>query len=355
MADIKAILSYSLVGNTLGEYLVALVVFLGIVAALHIFKSVIIHYLRSLAQKTKTDLDDMVIEAIDHIEWPFYFFLGLTAGVHFLNTFEWIHKGSYYVAIIVITFYAIKMLQHIISYSAKKIQDTQEDKTNASIISLMSTIVKIFLWVTAFLLILSNLGYDVTSLMAGLGIGGIAVALALQNILGDLFASLSIYFDKPFKVGDFIIIGEHVGTVKKVGIKTTRIQSLWGEEIVVSNAEMTSTRVRNFGKLKRRRIQFTFGVTYDTPTIKLKKIPEYVKNIFDKIDIVDLDRVHWKEYGDFSLNYEVIYYVNDSEYTKYMDVQQEVNMALKEKFEAERIEFAYPTQTILLNKESEKN
>ena len=186
--------------------------------------------------------------------------------------------------------------------------------------------------------------------MAGLGIGGIAIAFALQNILSDIFASFSIYFDKPFKVDDFIIIGDDKGVVKKIGIKSTRIQTLQGEELVISNKELTESRVHNYKKMERRRIVFVFGVTYETPTEKVKKIPSIIKDIIEKTELADIDRVHFKEFADFSLNFEVVYYLKTSDYAEYMDTQQEINLAMKEHFEKEQIEFAYPTQTVFVHK-----
>ena len=214
----------------------------------------------------------------------------------------------------------------------------------------LKKVVKGVLWAIAIIIVLSNFGYNVSTLAAGLGIGGIAIAFAFQAILGDIFASFSIYFDKPFKIGDFILIGNDMGTVKHIGIKTTRIQTLQGQELIVSNKELTETRVHNYKKMERRRISFTFGVEYDTKLKKLEKILEIVKEIFKKIKIADLDRVHFKQFGDFSLNFEVVYYVNKPDYLEYMDTQQEINFALKERFEKESIEFAFPTQTIYVNK-----
>jgi len=179
-----------------------------------------------------------------------------------------------------------------------------------------------------------------------LGIGGVAVAFALQNVLGDIFASISIYFDKPFKVGDFIIIGEDMGVVKKIGLKSTILESLWGQDIVVSNRELTTVRINNYRTMKKRRVVFTFGVLYETPTKKMEKIPKMVEDIFAKIKLLDLDRVHFKTFAASSLDYEVAFYVDTGEYKKYMDLRQEVNLALKQKFEEEGIEFAYPTQTL---------
>jgi small-conductance mechanosensitive channel len=200
------------------------------------------------------------------------------------------------------------------------------------------------------LLILSNIGVNITSLIAGLGIGGLAIAFALQRILEDFFSSFSIYFDKPFEEGDFIIVGSDMGVVKHIGLKTTRLQTLQGQELVISNKELTDSRVNNYKKMKKRRIVFTFGVEYSTPVAKMKKINKIVEAIFKKIEGADLDRVHFKEFGDFSLNYEIVYYVKTGDYLEYMNIQQEINLTLKQQFEKENIEFAFPSQTIYMKK-----
>lgn len=200
------------------------------------------------------------------------------------------------------------------------------------------------------IIVLENLGYNVKSLATGLGIGGIAVALAMQNVLSDIFASFSIYFDQPFRVGDFIVIGNERGTVKNIGVKSTRLQSLQGEELIISNKELTQAQIHNYKKMQRRRIVFGFGVVYDTPVAKLKKILDIVKEITESIDIVDLDRVHFTKFGDYSLQFEVVYFLNSNDYTKYMDIQQEINLKIKEKFEKEKIKMAFPTQTIQVDK-----
>ena len=183
------------------------------------------------------------------------------------------------------------------------------------IIKFLGTIIKVILWVAAGALVLDNMGYKITSLIAGLGIGGVAVALALQNILGDLFSSFAIYFDKPFKIGDFIVVGEYMGTVKKIGIKTTRIQALQGEEIVIPNNELTNAKVQNFGVMEKRRIVFSLGLNYNTPFDRLKKVPNFIKEIIENQKGAEINRVHFKSFGDFSLIYEIVYYVNSHTYT----------------------------------------
>ncbi|MEO0578147.1 MAG: mechanosensitive ion channel family protein, partial [Pseudomonadota bacterium] len=195
-------------------------------------------------------------------------------------------------------------------------------------------------------LILSNLGVNITALVAGLGVGGIAIALAAQNILGDLFASLSIILDKPFVVGDFLAVDSYLGSVERVGIKTTRLRSLSGEQLVFSNNDLLGSRVRNYGRLHERRIVFSIGVTYETTPAKLKAIPTILREAVEAEQDVRFDRAHFKSYGDFALIFEIVYYVLVADYNRYMDIQQSINFALFERLAEEGVAFAYPTQTV---------
>lgn len=203
-------------------------------------------------------------------------------------------------------------------------------------------------WSLALLVALDNLGVDITALVTGLGIGGVAIALATQNILGDLFASLSIVLDKPFVVGDFIRSGEHMGTVERIGLKTTRVRSLSGEELVFSNADLLQSRIRNYKRMDERRIAFTVGVTYQTPAATLERIPAMVGAIIEGAGEVRMDRAHFAAFGPSSYDFEFVYYVLSADYNVYMDVQQAINLGIVRAFEAERIEFAYPTRTVFL-------
>ncbi|PKP58074.1 MAG: mechanosensitive ion channel protein MscS [Candidatus Altiarchaeales archaeon HGW-Altiarchaeales-1] len=349
------ILAYPIVGNSIGEYIVALVIFVLAIGILKIFKYWVIRKLKKLSYKTKTDLDDFVINSIDKVGWPFYVLLSLYFAMMFIKIPEHIGTFMYYFILLSIIYYAVRILQDVIDYiTHKTIQRRREEKgeEDTSVIELLSRILKFSLWLIAALLILSNF-YDISVLIAGLGIGGLAIAIALQSVLADIFASFSIYFDKPFKRGDFIIVGNDMGVVKHTGIKTTRLESLWGQEIVISNQELTSSRINNYKKMEKRRIVFKCGVIYETSTEKLKMILKIIKDIFDKIELADLNRVHFKEFGDFSLNFEIVYYVNSSDYNKYMDIQQDINFAIRERFEKEGIEFAYPTQMVFIKKDEQ--
>ncbi|MCB0336429.1 MAG: mechanosensitive ion channel family protein [Bdellovibrionales bacterium] len=205
---------------------------------------------------------------------------------------------------------------------------------------------KITVWSTVFLLTLDNFGVDITALVAGLGVGGIAVALAVQNILGDLFASFSIVMDKPFEVDDFIIIGDYMGTIESIGMKTTRLRSLSGEQVIISNSDLLSSRIRNYKRMNERRVLFAIGVTYDTEEKRLEEIPRMIRNAIEAQDNTRFDRAHFKGFGASSLDFEVVYYVLGADYNLYMDIQQEINLSILREFREAEIDFAFPTRTI---------
>jgi small-conductance mechanosensitive channel len=196
------------------------------------------------------------------------------------------------------------------------------------------------------LVALDNLGVNITALIAGLGVGGIAVALAVQNILGDLFSSLSIVIDKPFVVGDFIIVGDHLGTVEHIGLKTTRVTSLSGEQLVFSNTDLLQSRIRNFKRMNERRIVFEFSVVYQTSQEQVRKIPDLVREIIERQELARFDRAHFKSFGASALVFEAVYHVLVPDFNQYMDVQQAINLSLLSEFEERQIAFAYPTQTL---------
>jgi small-conductance mechanosensitive channel len=222
----------------------------------------------------------------------------------------------------------------------------KEDKAVAGSIGIIRFVARVAIWGMVLLLTLENLGVDITALVAGLGIGGIAVALALQNVLGDLLASLSITLDQPFVLGDFLIVGEHMGSVENIGIKSTRLRSLTGEQIVMSNADLLSSRVRNYGRMYERRIVFSLGVTYETPRAKLERIPVLLREIVEAQEGVRFDRAHFAKYAACSLDFEIVYYVKSPDYGRYMDAQQAINFRIHEAFESLGVQFAYPTQTL---------
>jgi len=252
----------------------------------------------------------------------------------------------HYILIITVSYYLIRVIQASVDVFMRKLMVQKGDKEGQEMIKLISTIIKVGLWGIAILLVLSNLGYNVNSLVAGLGVSGIVIAFAVQKVASDLFSSLSIYFDKPFKSGDFVAIGTDKGTIKSIGMRTTRLTNLTGEELVIPNSEIVSVRIQNFGNMERRRVAFNIGVTYNTPKIKLEAIPEMIKNIIKKQKKATYDRCYFKDFGDFSLGFDIVYYVETNEYEDYLKIQQAINLAIVEHFEKEKIEIAFPTQTV---------
>ncbi|MFH0792690.1 MAG: mechanosensitive ion channel family protein [bacterium] len=223
------------------------------------------------------------------------------------------------------------------------------DDATASAMGVMRFFAQLILWSVIILLILQNLGIQVGPIIAALGVGGIAIGFALQKILGDIFCSVAILLDKPFEVGDFITVGDEQGSVERIGIKTTRVRSLSGEQIVFSNADLLGSRIRNHKRMNDRRVMFEIGVIYQTPLEKLEKIPGMVKQIIEAIAQTRFDRAHFKSYGDFSLDFEVVYYVLDRDYNLYMNIQQTINLEMFRQFKEQGIGFAYPTRTLYLS------
>ncbi len=256
------------------------------------------------------------------------------------------------VLLIVIFYEVIQLALKITIYFLQKYVFTKKDKDTKTTFRLLVFFLRITYWALGLFFLLTNLGIQITPLLAWFGIAGLAISFAFQNILEDIFAFFSIYFDKPFRIGDYVSFGWESGTIKNVGIKSTRIQTLTGDELVVPNKWLTGANVHNFWKLKERRVAFTFWVVYETPLKKLKKIKKLVPKIFDEKDIKEIvrfERIYFTQLADFSLNWEVVYYVLSSDYEDYLKVQEYINFRLMEIFEQEWIEFAYPTQVVYVN------
>lgn len=353
MVNWNEFLNATYYGNTGQAYAIAFGVFLGLFIILKIFDSSIIVWLKAQAKKSRNEYDDIVADFMDAIHWQFYAYVSFYVATRFIVLGDRTNQVIGILLWFFIAFYAAQGLSRVVDFFTKKQIETRkkdDNPQNTSMIRVFGTIFKSVIWILAGLMILSNLGIEITPLVASLGVGGIAIAIALQTVLADLFAAFAIYFDKPFVEGDFIIIGNDMGTIKHIGIKTTRIQTLSGQELIVSNSEMTNTRVNNYKKMERRRVVLQLGVEYGTPVKKLKKGNELIKKAITGVKGVTFDRVHFSKFGDFSLNYEAVYYIEDPDYTKFMDIQQEVGFAIAEAFEKEKIEFAFPTQTIHVKK-----
>ena len=341
-------LNATYLGNSLQMWLVALLTGMAVLAVLGLLRRMLVRRLSALAARTGTGIDDLAVDLVRMTRFFFPLFIALYVGSRPLTmtpTLDRVVGGAMVIALLVqfaiwgnaiISFWITRFMQ----------SRAKEDAAAATTIGALRFLARLGLWTVVVLLALDNLGVNITALVAGLGVGGIAVALALQTVLGDLFASLSIVLDKPFVIGDFIIVGDFLGTVEHIGLKTTRLRSLSGEQLVFGNGDLLGSRIRNYKRMAERRIVFSFGVVYQTPADKLEAIPATVREIVESQAKTRFDRAHFKAFGDFSLNFEVVYYVLEPDYNLYMDIQQQINLALYRRLEEEGIEFAYPTQTL---------
>jgi small-conductance mechanosensitive channel len=336
--------------NPVKDWLFAVAIAVIIYFLTRITKYILQKKLRTFAAGTVSLWDDLIAELAGRFHVVFFLILSIYVGslkIILPETAEKILR----IAFIIISLVQVAIL---ISYTIEfwiEQYRKQKIETNAEAVTTLTSVgffLRLMIWVIFILIALQNIGVNISTFVAGLGIGGIAVALAAQNILGDLFASFVIVLDKPFVIGDFIIVNEYLGAVERIGLKTTKIRSLSGEQLVFSNTDLLKSRIRNYKRMYERRVVFAVGVLYETPYEKLSGIPKMIRDIIESQTQVRFDRAHFKEYGDYSLKFEVVYWVQNPDYNIYMDIQQAINLDIYKQFQDAGIEFAYPTQTLLL-------
>ncbi|MDA0376173.1 MAG: mechanosensitive ion channel family protein [bacterium] len=351
MVDIQQILEFQIGGNTVLQLATAVGIFGFIFIAMKLARKHVIDRMFKMSKKTSTRVDDVVTAFLGGIRTPMYLLVAFFVALQGIEVPESLSLIVDIIILVVVVSQVVKLLEEVFAM----VLGAQFRKTspNSELPGVFRIGIRLILWSVGGLLILSNAGVDITSLIAGLGIGGLAISLALQGILSDLFASFSLVVDKPFEIGDFIIVGEHKGTVKNIGMKTTRITALEGEEIVISNNELTTARVQNYKKMQKRRIVFTFGCTYDAKADQMAKIADDVSKIIDDHELAEVDRVHFRGFGESDLQFEAVYYMLTSDYVDYMDTQQDINIQMMKYFEENGLEIAYPTQTVYVKKEGQ--
>ncbi len=337
--------------NTIEHYLIALAIIFGGIILIRLFRKRLLNQIKKWTEKTETKIDDYLISGIEKFGLPIVNFIVIYIGLSYLTFPDWVNKIIGNSLSVVLTFYVIRMLSSFVrllleSYISKAEGGGEKLKQLNGIMLIINALI----WGVGLLFLFDNLGYDVTAIIAGLGIGGIAIALAAQNILGDLFNYFVIFFDRPFEVGDFVTVEDKKGTVEYIGIKTTRLLSISGEQLVFSNSDLTRSRIHNFKRMQRRRTVFTFGVVYETNPALLERIPVMIRTIIEQQESITFDRAHFAKFGAYSLDFEVVYFVESSDYVQYMNIQQNINLTIFKKFAEEGVAFAYPTQTVLVNK-----
>lgn len=342
-------------GNTLSAWLWSVIAAIVIFVVLKVLQKVIIKHLAPFAEKTETFFDNLAIDLLKSTKFFFLLFLSLYAASLILSLPERASSLLRNTTLIVFFLQVAIWGNHCLSFFLNRYKSQklalEQDAAGVATIMAFGFIGKLFLWTIVLLLILDNLGVDITSLIAGLGIGGIALALAAQNILGDLFASMSIMLDKPFVIGDFIVVDGYKGSIEQIGLKTTRIRSLSGEQIIFSNVDLLKSRIRNYKRMYERRVVFSIGVIYQTSYDKIRTIPCIIRGIIESQEQTRFERAHFNEFGNSSLNFEIVYWIKNPDYNVYMDLHQAINLEIFRRFEKEGIVFAYPTQTLYMNRE----
>lgn len=340
--------NYSLLGNTAGNYVVAFGIFMGLLIVFYFVQKMVLWRFKKFAEATSTNIDDTFIHIVESIRPPFYAFLAMYFSASVLALPSLASSILFGVLVTILVYQVIIAFQILIDYifSHALPSKLREDGGTKAALDTLQSIMKWSLWGIGILLIIQNFGANITSLIAGLGIGGLALAFAAQNILGDLFSSFAILFDKPFKPGDFIVVGEHSGTVEKIGIKTTRIRASQGEQITISNRELTDARVQNFKQLKERRLLFEVGVLYETPQDKLERIPKIIREVVESTEMTRFDRSHFVRFDDSALTFQTAFFVLSPDYKEFLDVSQKVLFKVNKAFATNGISMAYPTQTV---------
>lgn len=348
-------LDSSFYGNTYHSILVALVIALAVLGALELAKKLAARHVSAMAEGRGGGVYALVVELLQKTRFSVLVVLSLFAGtlnLSFPRKTEFLLNAAALITFLVqtavwgnaaITFW-------LENYRTRKLK---EDAISVTMVAAMAFFVRVLLWALIVLIVLDYFGINITALVAGLGVGGIAVALAVQNILKDLFSSLSIVLDKPFVIGDAIAVDNFTGTIEDIGMKTTRVRSISGEKLIFPNSSLLESRIRNYRDQRERRVVFSIGVVYQTPPEKVKAIPGIIKEIIEKRENTRFERSHFNSFGDSSLGFETVYWVTVPDFTIHMDIQQEIYLALLDRFEQEGIEFAYPTRTLVFQKDTQ--
>ncbi len=301
-----------------------------------------------LAKRTENQIDDVIAELLHQTKLFFLLIIGLYLSAEILTqdapAVDIILRVVFLGLLFQVGIWSSSLIAQWAQWFSER--DSEDGDSNITAVKALVMFGRMVIWLIIILMALDNFGVNITTLVAGLGIGSLAIGLALKDVFQDILAYISILVDKPFVYGDYMVVGEYSGTVEHIGIKTTRVRSLTGELIVFGNSDLLSSRLRNYRSLDERRVQFSVGVTYDTPHEKLAAIPGKLQEIVEAEENTRFDRSHLKEFGDSAILFSSQYYMLVPEYATYLDTQQSINLAIHRFFESESIDFAFPTQTI---------
>ncbi len=355
MLELTELFDATYFGNTTLQWIVAGTIVLLVFFALLLVRRLIRSHYHRLVATPQPELMELPLQVASRTTVGFILIAALFAG---LQTLQLPTKP----ARLALTIFTIAAFWQaglwattavLASLERKRSRTLAADRAAASSMGIIGFLARATIWSFVLLLTLDNLDVEIKPLLAGLGIGGIAVALAAQNILGDLFASLSITLDRPFIIGDALSVDEFTGTVEYIVVKSTRLRSLSGEQIIMPNANLLNSRVRNHARLRERRVVFNISVTHETPRAQLQKIPGIIRALIESQQDARFDRAHFAKIGTQSFDFEAVYIVTTPDYNRHMDILQDINLRLIEAFEKEAISLAYPSQQLVLKKPEE--
>jgi small-conductance mechanosensitive channel len=333
-------------GNTIWDYFTALLIFIACIIIIYILKRFVAKTVSNWSKRTGTRVDGNLANSWQRLIVLFLYYCAFYYSIKYLTLLPKVVKVFDIVSAVIITFIVIRLIISTLNYildayfrSQQKVNEEQKQ------IKGITTIISILIWGLGVVFLLENLGFKISTVVTGLGIGGVAVALAAQAVLKDFFGYFVIFFDRPFEIGDFITVGDKSGTIEQIGIKTTKLRALSGEQLIFANSDLTDSRIQNFKRMNIRRIEFIIRVTYQTSKELLEEIPSLIKKIIEEQQNVNFDRGHFASFGDSGLNFDFVYFINSSDYLEYMNIQQNINLKIFDEFNKKGIVFAYASQT----------
>jgi small-conductance mechanosensitive channel len=342
------VLTYSFLGNTVLSYLTAVGILFGGGLIILVAYRFALRRFAATINKSTTKADDIALTLVQKTILPALWYGLLYLSLSSLALNPGLEKLLKVAGVVLLTFLSVRFVISVFTFALfqywvpKHVKKGESDQQFRGLLPAVYVVV----WGIALVFMLDNLGFKVSAILAGLGIGGVALALASQAVLADLFSYFAILFDRPFVIGDFIIVGSQMGTVENIGIKTTRVHSLSGEQLVFGNKELTSQTIQNFKRMFERRVVFSVSIDYQTPMEQIRAVPALLKDTVQRQSATRFDRAHFAEYQPAGLRFEVVYFVLTGDYNKYMDIQQEINFRIKEEFAARNIEFAHTLQVV---------
>lgn len=344
-----SILNQRFYGNSIQDWATAIGIIVGVFFVVSVAGPIVLRRLKKLAAKTETTYDDIIIIAVERFVIPFFYIGGVYVGLAYLSLPTKVDKLVNTILMVVYTFFILRIITSVVKYVITSFLSRREDgEVKTKQVRGLLIIINVIIWAVGMVFTLDNLGFNVSTIIAGMGISGIAIALAAQAVLADLFSYFIILFDRPFEIGDYIVFDKEMGTVEYVGVKSTRIRTVNGQILICSNKDLTNARVNNFKTIDRRRTLFTLNVTYQTPKEKLEQIPNMIRDIIQQQELTEFARAHLSAFAENSINFEIVYFCLSPDYVKYMDTQQRIFLNIIDCFRQNDIKFAYPTRTLMV-------